>query len=308
MLLRSLLVFVATMAVLMPAQLAMAAQPTTALPASHAAIASCGARAAEHAKTAHIARVVHGEGTLGGCVADLSGIAHMFVEWSTADVRHTGRICVDPPVEANAWRCTWDTSSLDPGSYVVTLTAVDAAGNRSSSEQAYRVAALPAGPPDTEPPVDPEPPESSAPALEPSTEPLPDGAAEPAPKAEAAVEEAPVTVTPPVLAPLAQVVADGLSECGRLELAPGVVADRALSLAVLDCMTPALEAAGATGFALDEIPVPPAIEVSVPDAASLESADELLPDSIGGVGLVLVLEDADEQPPPQLEPAPAEPA
>jgi hypothetical protein len=80
-----------------------------------------------------------------------------------------------------------------------------------------------------------------------------------------------------------------LAECAQLELAPGVVADRSLSVAVLECMRPALESLQASDLTLDEIPTPPAIVVSFADAASLAAADALLPDAIGGVQLELTL-------------------
>jgi hypothetical protein len=268
---------------------AAAAQPITAPPATPQQVASCAVRAAEHAETAHVERTVSGIGTLGGCIADASGIAHMFIDWERADGRARGRICVDPPVRRGAWACRWDTTALEPGSYVVRMRAVDPAGNSGSSEQAYRVEAAPTL-------LDPEPspregtaePEPTAPAPQgPAVEvPAPDLPVDPTPQLERPDESAP-PVAPPVALPLAQLVADTVAECAQLELAPGVVADRALSVAVLDCMEPSLTALGVVESTLDEIPVPPAIVALLPDAAAVVAADEILPDTIGGVELRL---------------------
>lgn len=238
-------------------------------------------------------------------MADTTGIAHLFLDWSSRDGTRTGRICVDPRVQAGAWRCQWDTSTLAPGSYTVTMVAVDAAGNRGSFEQAYRVEAVvpDANAPrsDTAPlPESPEPvvpemqtPDAEAAAVEaaaPEREPELPSSPDPAPIQPEASTDEPITVTPAGMPlPLAVIVEERLVECSQLELAPGVAADRALSLAVLDCMRPALEALGAAEPTLDEIPVPPAIVVTLPDARALDAAEELLPDAIGGVGLTLEL-------------------
>jgi hypothetical protein len=251
------------------------AEPRIAAPAAPRVVASCSAQAEANAPTAHVEQVVRGVGELHGCIADTSGIAHMFLAWTSADGRSHGRICVDPAVRDGAWTCAWDTTALEPGSYLVEMTAIDPVGNRGSFEQAYRVEAAPAEPAPTEP----------APA-----EPAP---AEPAPSAPALPEPAPIPSTPTVAIPLAQLVAARVDECAQLELAPGVVADRALSIAVLDCMTPALEVLGSSRIDLDEIPVPPSIRLAFGDVDALAAADELLPDSVGGVGLELVLEPVD---------------
>lgn len=304
---------------------ASAAEPLTAPPASSAAVATCSARAAESAKDADVEHPVSGRALLRGCISDTSGIAHLFIEWRSERGR-VGRICVDPPVRGTAWQCVWDTTRLRPGSYRVTMVAVDAAGNRGSSDQAYRVLAA-------EPPPRADPPGASAPAEPPTVAPVPapadpgpapsdppppddqpstgrgaeggpeedDGTLPPAaapPGAQEPLGAVPVPVPEPAPTPppssseptlAARFVQERTEECARLELAPGVRADRALSLAVLECMRPALELVDATALTLDEIPVPPAIEVVLPDAASRDAARELLPERVGGVELTLVI-------------------
>jgi hypothetical protein len=252
---------------------ALGAQREIAPPASAQANAACGQSAAANAPTADVERVVRGAGQLGGCVTDSAGIAHLFLAWSSKqDPAVHGRICVDPPIDANAWRCGWDTTKLAPGSYEVTMVAIDAAGNRGTTKQAYRVEA----PDPADEPAQPAP--APTPAPEPAPAPIPDPAPTPEPAAPSPDAPSPLVTT---------TLNDALVECAQLELAPGVLADRALSVAVLDCMRPSLEALGATDLTLDEIPTPPAIVIAFPDTASLDAADQLLPDAIGGVQLEL---------------------
>ncbi|MCW2928265.1 MAG: hypothetical protein JWM86_2233 [Thermoleophilia bacterium] len=278
---------------------ASAGTPLAAPPASAGAVQACGARAEAAEATAAVERVVRGIGAMRGCITDTSGIAHLFVSWTPRDGGRTERICVDPPVRANTWQCAWDTRALRPGSYTVTLTAVDAAGNRGSFDQAYRVEPAPAEP------VNPDDRTTTVPEPAPDPDPETPAPAEPAPAEPGPVQPSPAQPEPDPVAPetmLEQLVSERLVECAQLELAPGVLADRALSVAVLACMRPALEALGATGLGLDEIPVPPAIRVQLPDAATQARADELLPERIGGVELQLVLPDV-QDPAPAAEPA-----
>lgn len=299
----------------LPAAASGAEDRRIAPPASEAAIARCSAASAEGAKTADVERVVRGTSMLGGCITDVTGISHLFLEWKADASSARGRICVDPAIRANAWECAWETGELEPGSYTVTMIAVDAAGNRGSFDQAYRVEA-PA--PDTSPRPDPQPAPEPAPVApqDPApTDPAPatPAPAEPAPAPDAPTEPAPTSpdplVTPPegfAPVPLSRLLEERVVECSLLELAPGVRADRALSVAVLECLRPALEVAGATVIELDEIPVPPSVRVTFPDQQQLDAIDALLPDLVGGVELDLVV-GPERTPEPQAQPAPAAP-
>lgn len=304
------------LALLLAAPSAGAAERRLAPPASARAQAACGVAAAKSAATAEVERVVRGVAPLGGCVTDVTGITHLFVEWAAERDGARGRICVDPEIRSNAWRCDWDTTELEPGAYTVTMVAIDAAGNRGSFDQAYRVdapaAVTPAPDAEREPqssterdPEAGEPPTAApepGPLEPPVTEetPEPDAGADPGAEQEGATTPADTTPMPqqpapaiePTPVPLAALLEERIAECARLELAPGVRADRSLSLAVLECMRPALEATGAADIALDEIPVPPAIQVAFPSQSALDSADALLPDAVGGVELQLVVDAA----------------
>lgn len=258
---------------------AQSAQRPLAPGSSPKATAACGAAAEAAAPTADVERVVRGAGALGGCVVDTVGLAHLFLNWRAREGDASGRICVDPEIVASSWTCSWDTTTLTPGSYEVTMVAIDLAGNRGEFTQAYRVEAPAA--PNAEPaqPAEPGP-------VEPVT---PDEPVEPLEPVQPA---APTTPEPTAPSPLETSALDEqLAACAQLELAPGVLADRSLSLAVLDCVRPALEALGAAELTLDEIPVPPAIVLRFADAYALAAADELLPERIGGVGLELELAD-----------------
>jgi hypothetical protein len=245
-------------------------------PAGVREVASCAEQARANAPTRSVERAVSGVGELQGCIADSSGIAHLLLAWKRPGGRIEGRICTDPPIRDGVWSCRWDTNAFEPGSYVVVMTAIDPVGNRGTVDQAYRI----------------ERPAEPAPEPAPKPQPEPEPAPEPAPAPEPTPTPNPIPATPTVPIPVAQLIDEQVAECAQLELAPGVVADRSLSVAVLECMTPALQAAGASSLTLDEVPVPPAIRIAFTDAESLAAADERLPDVIGGVGLELVLEPA----------------
>jgi hypothetical protein len=264
---------------------ALAATRLSDPPAPAPRVAACAAQAERNAPTAAVERVVRGATLLSGCIADAGGIAHMLLEWESADEERFGRICTNPRIRAGAWACRWDTTELLPGSYVARLTAIDPAGNRGSFEQAFRVEApaLAPAPPEQVPP-EPVAPEPVAPAADPPADDAP-----PAAPLSDAPPASSVPVTPPLAQPVAQIVQETVAECARLELAPGTLADIALSLAVQECMQPALDALGMVEGTLDEVPSPPAIIARFADERDRAIADELLPDTVGGVELRLEL-------------------
>lgn len=72
--------------------------------------------------------------TLAGTAADVeppTGIATVTVTWSGPT---SGTVCSDPVLDAaGGWSCPWDTSDLADGGYVLTVTAVDGAGNPATA-------------------------------------------------------------------------------------------------------------------------------------------------------------------------------
>jgi hypothetical protein len=154
---------------------------------------------------------IHGVGVVGGCAFDdASGLAELRVDYAGGSDA-SGEICVDPPVRV-AWACAWDTRELAPGEYVVTITAVDHAGNRATFDQTFEVVPPPrprAPRVDVAPPVEqpakppaadvaPEPPPPTPQeALETPTPPVDGAAPEPLPVDEPTEPAAdPVPVTP----------------------------------------------------------------------------------------------------------------
>lgn len=300
----------ATAVMLMSASRSDAAERRVAPPSTPPAVAQCQTATDVASRTSDVPRPVQGATVIGGCVADVAGIAHVLLEWEDArgDV---GRICTDPRIVAEAWRCRWDTSLRAPGAYVVRFIAIDAAGNRGTFEQAFAVEAADprrVHPPAESPPVAPDPvapapaepspaepprPEPTPPAPEP-TPPDPSGPQTPDPQAPE--PGAPVTsfgagATPPVetdgRAALRRLVDRQLAVCDRLVAAPGVGVDAALSAAVHDCMEPILRQLGAGTVELDPVPVPPGVRAMFDDAGALAFAADLVPAEVAGVQVEL---------------------
>ncbi len=218
---------------------------------------------------------IFGNVELRGCATDdASGIEGVDVTWQAQGSDKRGDICIHPENPEN-WVCSWDTTHVDPGLYVVTVTATDNAGNSGSYDRRFEVVAPP---PEVE--TDSTPPVVGAPvpAKEEPAESDPDVTVEPSPSTESpdaddGIENPDAAIDDPDEGadPSSGIDsgASGTSE-GASEIAPAVD-DAGMSTegddpSQADEQSQAAEAslADLAGFLLENLPAEATIELSEP--------------------------------------------
>ena len=79
----------------------------------------------------------HGVETIQGMAIDAVSTVQVSVGYDGAA---SGDVCVHPPIASGRWSCAWDTTGLPNGSYLLTATIVDSAGNTNLETMSVSVA------------------------------------------------------------------------------------------------------------------------------------------------------------------------